>query len=144
MAGASKRTRILLTGLPPMLREIVRDAVTAEPDMEVIGEFDDGTAFLRALAAADVVIGGTRDLDGAAFPDELLSAWPHVKVVMVTISGAAAAIFELQPHTKPLGDVSPGGLVDAIRSAIRHKPAQLSSPEDASEERGKPRLSRSQ
>jgi hypothetical protein len=31
-------------------------------------------------------------------------------------------MYELQPHAVPLGDVSPDGLIDAIRSAgrVRH------------------------
>ncbi len=111
----------MLADLPPMLREIVKDAVSAEPDMEVTGEFE-GTAFLRAPARADVVIAGTREPAGAAFPGEILSAWPSAKVLMIAVNGPATAMYELRCHKTPLGDISPGGLVQAIRHAVGRTP----------------------
>jgi DNA-binding NarL/FixJ family response regulator len=118
MAHATRPTRIVLADLPVMLRQIVRDAVTAEPDMEVIGEFDASGLFFEALNRADVVIAGTREPERSAFPHSVLSASPAAKVLMIAVADPAATMYELRRHQTALGDLSPSGLVEAIRNAV--------------------------
>lgn len=111
------RIRVVLAEIPPMLSDIVRETVANETDMAVVAEFGERSALLAALATngGDVVIFGTSDPDESAVPCNLLGASPRVKVLMLEIKGLRAVIYELRPHKKSLGDVSPQRLVQAIR-----------------------------
>jgi hypothetical protein len=44
-------------------------------------------------------------------------ARPSTRVLAITLAGGRGHLYELRPHRVPLGDVSPQGLLDAIRRA---------------------------
>jgi len=59
-------------------------------------------------------------LDAAELPvvcEELVTSHPQIKVLAVAGDGRGAFLYELRPQTSSLGEVSPQGLVDAIRAA---------------------------
>jgi DNA-binding NarL/FixJ family response regulator len=113
-----KRTRILLAGMPPLLRDIVEDAVAKQPDMDVLGHFSEGDDLAQSLkeVAVDVVIVGARQPDDFALADQCLRASPRVRVLVIANSGRNATMYEMRPHRVSLGDVSPEMLVAAIRA----------------------------
>ena len=90
-----------------MLGEIIENVVSAQPDMEVVGNLDGRTSLTEAAAnlGVDVVI------------VELVTSHPQIKVLAVAGDGRGAFLYELRPQTSSLGEVSPQGLVDAIRAA---------------------------
>jgi DNA-binding NarL/FixJ family response regulator len=117
--AAVRRTRILLVALPPMLSDIVADTIGSQTDMEVVGELPTAAELQAGVseAVADIVIIGLDDLD---LPSEclgLFDAYPSIRVLGVSIDGRSASLYELRPHRLPLGEVSPDGLVQAIREA---------------------------
>jgi DNA-binding NarL/FixJ family response regulator len=114
---APNRIRIFLAGIPPMLSDIVRNTVANEPDMTVVAEFSGRRALIDALEAdgGDVVIVGTKEPEEPSVPIRMLAASPHIKVLMLEIRGRSAAMYELRPHRRSLGDVSPKRLIQAIR-----------------------------
>lgn len=123
MAG---RIRIALAALPPLLRDIVRDAVRAQPDMEVVAE--SGRAELAAAlrdgggaAEPDVVLLGVSRADDERTCAATLLAPPERRILTIETSGRAAAVYELRLERTPLGELSPAGLVDAIRAGARRR-----------------------
>lgn len=105
-----------------MLADIVRRVLSEAPDLEVID--------LSAAAAEDlmdsvkyhepeVLITGLRPQESIDRFASLLRAHPSLRIFALEGDGRRAVLYELQPHTVPLGDVSAEGLIEAIRSTVR-------------------------
>jgi DNA-binding NarL/FixJ family response regulator len=111
------RTRILVAGMPRMLRDIVGSLLTAHDDFEVVAEFTDASELCSAVerTAADVVILGLEDSELPDVGCQLLWERPSTKVLGIAADGRKAFLYELRPHRIPLGEVSPDSLVDAVR-----------------------------
>ena len=99
-----------------MLREIVRDSLAKEPDMEIVGDTDDPEEFFRTIPGVDVAIIGAHEPDDSRLAREVLRKSPSTRVLAIAISGRSASMWQLRPHRVPLGDVSPESLVRAIRA----------------------------
>ena len=104
--------------IPRMIRDIVHETVADNADMLVVGEYSERAACLKAVAAEapDIVIFGTSEPGDPELPTQLFLTSPHIKVLMLAISGRSAVLYELRPHTTTLGDVSPQRLLAAIRN----------------------------
>jgi len=111
----------VLAEMPRMMREIVETTVGSEPDMHVVAalEADDSLAEVVARARADVVILALDAGEELRAYDALLYRHPRLHLLAVTEDGRGAVISELRPHHALLADVSPAGLVDAIRASAR-------------------------
>lgn len=117
--GALVLIRVVLAHVPPMLRDIIHDAVRNAPDVEIVGAIGDEEPFLAGLASmrADVLILGTSPPDDLAFAKEVWGTWPRLKVLTIAHGARSAVLHALRPNKVTLGDVSPQGLVAAIRGA---------------------------
>jgi DNA-binding NarL/FixJ family response regulator len=115
----SNSIRVLLAGLPRMLRDIVATVLASQADIVVVGtvpEMED-LAHATGLSNANIIVLG---LEGAELPaacTELLCAHPSVTVLGVTGDGRQAIRLRMRPERAEIGEVSPQGLVDAIRAA---------------------------
>ena len=124
------RIRILLAEMPRMLREIVESAVSPQPDMQIVGSTParvvaPGAAPPRMVDAdADVVIVGLARAEEARAYDPVLFQRPHLRILAITGDGRGAFLYELRPQAVPIGDVSPQGLVDAIRASAAAKASE--------------------
>jgi DNA-binding NarL/FixJ family response regulator len=112
------RIRIALMDLQPRLRDIIADALEDEPDLEIAHGELRSDADLRRIDA-DVVIAGTSEPADLELPSRLLSIAPRIRVLMVAVSGRTAAMYELRPRTTALGEVTPKGLIAAIRQSAQ-------------------------
>ncbi len=103
-----------------MLRDVFKQVMSDQPDMEVVGELTDPMALLLAArqTQAEVVIVGLENSELPGICSHLLSEYPHIKVLGVTADGRRAFLYELRPRKVPIGEVSPLGLLDAIRTAV--------------------------
>jgi DNA-binding NarL/FixJ family response regulator len=112
-----KRIRVFLAGMPPLLHDIVRDTLTNQPDMQLVGDLSAGNTVAHALKNGDidVMIVGARQPDDSAVATGLLQCSARSKVLVVAISGRKAVMYQLRPHKRSLGDVSPQTLLEAIR-----------------------------
>jgi DNA-binding NarL/FixJ family response regulator len=116
--GVANLIRIVMAETPRMIRDIVHETVADHVDMLVVGEYSERAACLKAVAAEapDIVIFGTSEPSDPELPTQLFLTSPHIKVLMLAISGRSAVLYELRPHATTFGDVSPQRLLAAIRS----------------------------
>lgn len=114
-----RKVRILLVSMPALLRDILVQTLEVQLDMEVVGDLGGGIELLvdAGHTRADVVVLGLEQMDLPGIATNLLAEYPHLSVLAVTTDGRAASLFELRPRKTSIGDVSPQGLVDAIRAA---------------------------
>jgi hypothetical protein len=100
--------------LPARLRDIIVDAVDNESDMELV---DADLTFESELdlPPVDVLIVATGEPHDDALPSRLLSIAPRMSVLVVAMSGVSAALYQLKPEKKPLGQVTAANLITAIR-----------------------------
>ena len=100
-----------------MLRDIVARLLTAEENLEVVGEGDprDLSAALAAFGV-DVVVLGCVDPEEPEISQRLLRAHPFLKVLAVAMECRQAVLHELRPHRTILGELTPENLLAAIRS----------------------------
>jgi DNA-binding NarL/FixJ family response regulator len=112
--------RILIRDAPAMLRDILEHAISNEPDMEVIPE-----PLVSAAPVADqpplpdVVVVGATDTEPATSTRALLDQWPRSQVLVISSRGHHVLMYELMPRRVDMGEMSPGELIQAIRSAVR-------------------------
>jgi DNA-binding NarL/FixJ family response regulator len=100
--------RILVVGLPRLVREMIERSLAAQPDMEVLGGRDSDSP--------DFVVCG---LDFPWLPDqyrELLEEQPRARVLGIEAAGGHAYLYELRPQRVAIGEVSPDDIVAAIRT----------------------------
>ena len=101
-----------------MLRDLIREIVGREPDMEIVGEVSE-SAKLVAVAretGAEFVIAGLDDSDLPTAYRALLDERPGMKVLGLAGDGQVGVLFDLAPRKVDLGEVSPGSIVTAIRA----------------------------
>jgi DNA-binding NarL/FixJ family response regulator len=98
-----------------MLREIVRDSVARQSDMEIVGDFGERDEFLDAVRGVDVAIIGEREPDDSTLARQVMAASPSTRVLIIATNGGSAVLWELRPYKVRLDDVSPVTLIRAIR-----------------------------
>lgn len=109
--------QVVLVDLGGMLKEIVREILTSEPDVAVT-ELEGGEEALSLLAeGVNVVILAESSPNALPLASRLLVERPHVRVLSLTSSGRECHVYELRPQRVPLGEVSPEALVAAVREA---------------------------
>ena len=115
-----ERIRILLAGIPRLLREIIESVVATQPDMSIVDINETRERVTAALddTPADVVIVGLRGGETTSTLDPVLYERPQLKLLAISGDGRSSFLYELRPHRVSLGDVSPEGLVDAIRTSV--------------------------
>jgi DNA-binding NarL/FixJ family response regulator len=109
--------RIAVVDLQRFTREVIKEVVAGEHDMEIAAEFPDLEDLVQAAddANANFVIAAT-DLTGPAEVHRLLEARPWVKVLGISSDARQSFLYELRPQMVPLGEVSPQTLLEAIRT----------------------------
>ena len=104
--------RVLLVNMPRLLREIVREVIATEPDLQVIDELTGGHLELAAVldsVVADVVILGTESRESGELFLRLLWMRPTLRFVVIAKDGKAGFV------CTPSGELSPHGLLEAVR-----------------------------
>jgi hypothetical protein len=112
-----QRTRVAMVGVPRLLGEILERLLAAQPDIEIVGvtSFDaDGLPIPPLEADAFVVANGEGDLERRAC--ELLRRYPSARVVAVAADARSGSLHELRPCRTFLGELSPEGLIAALRA----------------------------
>jgi len=110
-------TRIVLVDMPPLLREIVREALAREPDLDVVAEHEASVDVRRAIdeADADFVIVGA-DATARASVASVVGAQRGIRAIEVQSDGTESVLYELRPQRVSLGEISPDALLRTIRT----------------------------
>ncbi|MFB9316970.1 hypothetical protein [Cryptosporangium minutisporangium] len=111
--------RLAVSELPSLLMDVVREAFADQPDVSVefLPDGDLGAAVDHARP--DVMILGAAESDAHW---DLLLEYPRMAVLTLSPDARDAWVCELQPHARPLGEVSLAGLRTAVREAAgRHR-----------------------
>ena len=111
--------RLVLASMPPLLREIVRETLAGQHDIEILAEVSRPDDILPAVrrTGASVAVLGTSLGDATSLVRELLTSHPWLHVVTLTSDARTAVVHSLQPRVSAIADISPQALVDAIRAA---------------------------
>jgi len=105
--------RILLVEPPPGLGAVL----AGEPDLSVIGKPRGEVDVLLQAALADVVVLGAPGAQTPAVAERLLDEYPSIAVFAIDGDGGHGRLHRLRPQVTELGEVTPAGLVVAIRRA---------------------------
>ena len=108
-----------------MLMDIISEVVTSEPDLVIVDKITEGANLGPAArrVRADVVIVQQASTSDRAEQAEFLSVRGLFKVIALADDARQGFLYELRPHCTPLGELSAGGLVAAIRAAAHSKPS---------------------
>ena len=94
-----------------MLGAIVGDIIRQQPDLELFAAGDDIAAAVLETDAEFVLLNAADERECT----ELLERFPRLKVLSVEDDGRRGFLYELRPHRRPLGEVSPMRLINALR-----------------------------
>ena len=112
-----RQVRIVLVELRGILHDVIRGIVEAQRDMAVVGDLDRPDDLGRTIAEtrAAFVIWGVEDEVSDFYPD-FLHQWPQVRVLAVQGEGRQSFLWEMRPTRAPLGELSRGRLIAALRT----------------------------
>lgn len=112
--------RIVLGTLPRMLRDIVRDILEGQPDMHVVSDTRPDDEWRRVVAreTPDIIV-VQMNADGLApLGDQVLWHHDRANVLGLSADGRSAAMYQLRLRRTTVLEVSPDGLLKAIRGAV--------------------------
>jgi DNA-binding NarL/FixJ family response regulator len=111
-------TNVLLVDMPRMARETLASILTTQPSLAVLTVSTSDPAGVRAIldrTEVDVVIVSANELKHSELPFLLFESRPCPRVLVIAGDGRETI------RCEPLGELSPSGLLDAVRSPLmRH------------------------
>jgi hypothetical protein len=113
--------RIVVVGLPQILRDVITDIVAAQADMEVVGELPENAdaAMIEDLGGTFVAVRAGPSGELSDIGDRLLERRAHgLRILGLSDEGRRGFLYELRPTAVAIGDVSPERLLNVIRAAI--------------------------
>jgi DNA-binding NarL/FixJ family response regulator len=115
-----ERIGVVLVDMPRILREIVRASVGAGDDFAVLAELPDAEHLADVAAETDASFVITDAVTATPESVErLLTLRPQLRVLGIGGDGRQTFLYELRPQRIPLGEMSPGTLVEVMRVASR-------------------------
>jgi DNA-binding NarL/FixJ family response regulator len=118
-----EQTRIVLVDMPPLLREIVRETASREPDLDVVREHEAGVDLQAAVEQDDpdfLIVGSAAAPEGAVA--SLVAGGRRLRALEVRSDGRESVLYELRPHRVLLGEISPATLLQTIRTPAGRGP----------------------
>ena len=115
-----KKIKILLANRPRMVREVVRELIEREEDMEVVGEVLDPLDLLLAVreTEADAVVMALKGSEEPGLCSHLLAEYPDLTIVGVASGGESAFIEQRTPQRQEIPEPSKANILDALRHAV--------------------------
>ena len=112
-----KKIRILLANRPRMMREVVREMIEAQPDMEVVGEVLDPLELIVAVreTEADAVILALEGSEEPGLTSHLLAEYPKLTILGLPSRGKTAFV---RPGRQEIVDPTGPKILEALRQAI--------------------------
>lgn len=120
MKELTAKIKVMLSSRPRMLSDVIRNMVTHQPDMEVVGEVIDPIELLIAVKKIQVDVVIITPVTSAATPricSQLLEEHPSLKVMTLPAEGNTAYLYQAGAHRRELDEPSEGVILAAIRSS---------------------------
>lgn len=110
-----KPTRVLLLGMPTMLRQILRRIAADTPGLDVVAELPDADLDSPEvlITEPDVVIAEADRVSEDAVTS-LLRHRHAVRILGISDDGRHGILYEMRPHRVLLGELAPAMLVAVI------------------------------
>jgi chemotaxis response regulator CheB len=111
------RIRVVVFGVRRLMGELLSEALAEDPEIDIalVTGGQDNLSSIVSERGADVVILGDQVPHASAAFEILRAVRPHLKVLTITNDGRETFLYELRPHEVALGQLSGGGLLDAVR-----------------------------
>lgn len=115
-----------MADLPLLVRDLVEWALSAQPDMCVVGRAPSVAALAEVARVTEpdfvvIALDGGVELPPACL--SLLAERPHTKVLGIQVDLGQAHLYELRPDRISIGEVSPADVAQAIRRSWADEPA---------------------
>jgi DNA-binding NarL/FixJ family response regulator len=103
------------------MREVMRQLIERQPDMEIIGEVSDLSALVRVAkeTAADVIIVALEDSEALELGSQLLAECPDVVILALASKGDAAFIEQVRLGRREIAGPSEANILSALRQTIQ-------------------------
>lgn len=110
--------------MPAMLHDIVGNALLSQSDIDIIGQLPalHRVEELTSYGPSDMVVVGLTDSDLPEPCMAFIRRAPSNRVIGIAANGRRSMLCVLAPKTTELGEISPEGLVEAIRRATEEAP----------------------
>jgi DNA-binding NarL/FixJ family response regulator len=115
-----KKVRVLVANRPRLMRDLIRETIGVQPDIEVTGEIGEESQILDAMEQTkpDFLIITLGDSDERpAICDSVLARHPEVRVLAIAPDRNSTIYYWVSPeiHSAPI-ETSEGGVLSALRS----------------------------
>jgi AmiR/NasT family two-component response regulator len=114
-----KRVRVLVANRPRLMRELVREVIADQPDIEIVGELSDENDLLQAVedARPDIVIMAMEDIgERNTQCGFLIGRYPQMKILALAPEKNLGLFYwaTIEVHSKRL-ESSEAGILSALR-----------------------------
>jgi DNA-binding NarL/FixJ family response regulator len=123
-----KKVRVLLANSRPrIMRQVVRQLIERQPDMEIVGEVLALSDLIRVAkeTAADVIIMALEDVEASGLARQLLAECADVTILALASKGDTAFVERLSFGRREIVDPSGVNILSALRQAIQAKPNSM-------------------
>jgi DNA-binding NarL/FixJ family response regulator len=117
-----KKIRVLLANSRlRIMREVMRQLIERQPDMEIVAEVLDLLDLVRVAkeTAADVIIVALEDVNALRLDTQLLAECPEVSILALAAKGDAAFIERRGLGRREIAEPSEANILSALRHAIQ-------------------------
>jgi DNA-binding NarL/FixJ family response regulator len=117
-----KKIRILLANnRPRIMREVMKQLIERQPDMEIVAEVLDLSTLVCVAkeTAANVIIVALEDAEVLELCRQLLAECPDVVILALAAKGDAAFIEQLGAGRTEIAEPSEANILSALRQAIQ-------------------------
>lgn len=120
-AAEMSLVRVALVDCAGLIGDIIRQAVAAEPDFEVVAEISTtGKADPLLDVGADILVWNNADETHLADRLEVIARRCGARVLATHADGRSAALWEVVPQRSPIASLSPSTIVEMIRASAPH------------------------
>jgi hypothetical protein len=112
--------RVLLLEVPPLLRGILEHTIKCDPECELENQVLGGVLQgVEEEPKPDMVILGLTAASDVTLVPAIFARWPQAQIMTVMQTGHEAALYELHPRRRALGEISPAQMLERLRTAVK-------------------------
>ena len=104
--------RVAVRVEPAVLHSMLLGMMSADPEVQVVDE-------VSGAIPPDVMVLSDANPEDGAVPVAVLMNAPRSRVLMLSVDGRRAFLYELRPHRASLGELSQTSLLAALHGAAR-------------------------